>query len=128
MKPAQLIINGVALPFTSNDKYQAYLEPISESLRMASGRLVTEESAVIWKISYQYDKMPDALMATLLQMLRSYNELDVTFLAPGDDIELQRVMQCTKWPTPSIKFFNEKGVRWHTMDFLLESVEGEDDA
>lgn len=127
MKPTQLTINGIALPFSSRDKYRAYLEPMSESIRMASGRLVTEEQGKKWIIEYDYDKMPDALMAQLLTILRTHNELDVVFLAPGDDMELQRTMQCTVWPAPSIAFAVGSNPRWHNMSFQLEAVEGEPD-
>ena len=128
MRPTQLTINGVALPFTSNDRYKAYKSSLYTSERSANGRLVSEEQAVIWMIDYSFDKMPDALEAQLLRILRTHNELEVTFLAPGDDIQLQRRMQCTKWPQPSIAFARGGVARWHNITFELQAVEGEDDA
>ena len=55
MKPTQIIVNGLKLPFTSRDKYSCPEEILREQITMISGRMVEEVRGKIWRPSYSYD-------------------------------------------------------------------------
>jgi len=120
----QLIINGVEYPFTSRGKYRAYKEPLGKSIRMASGRLVTEEGPEIWKIEYSYDYMGNEIMRRCLEDLRGHADLNVTFLIPDSDDMITAQFRCTQWPAPSVPFKRGDEVFWNNVNFKLEALEG----
>ena len=57
----QLSINGIDLPETKNGKYKCYEQELGESIRMISGRLVTEVRSSVHVIEYSYDYMGNAV-------------------------------------------------------------------
>ena len=81
----QLSINGIDLPETKNGKYKCYEQELGESIRMISGRLVTEVRSSVHVIEYSYDYMGNDLMRRLLTALRSRSDLSVQFLDPLSD-------------------------------------------
>jgi hypothetical protein len=123
-KPAQLIINGIELPFTSRDKYRAYMENIGESARMITGRLVRESRAQIWVIDYSYDYFQDELLRRVFPLLCSNEDLTVDFLTPDSEDRLQMTFACTQYPSLGVAFARGGKTFWHNLSFKLESVEG----
>jgi hypothetical protein len=118
----QLIIGGNALPQTSDDKYKCYQVELGESIRMMSGRLVTEVRGRYWRIEYTYDKLKDDLMRTLLPILRSGNSVDVQFLTPDSDTLQTSTFMCIDKPAPTFAFSADGKGRWHNFTFSLEQV------
>ena len=120
----QLIINGTEYPETSHDKYKCYTEDLGESMRMITGRLVTEVRATIVAIEYSYDYFEDARMRRCLGDLRGREDLDVQYLDPETGTMKSGVFRCTKKPAPTFAFSVAGQARWHNISFTLEEVEG----
>ena len=109
----QLSINGIDLPETKNGKYKCYEQELGESIRMISGRLVTEVRSSVHVIEYSYDYMGNDLMRRLLTALRSRS-----------DIMQSASFRCTKQPTPQFAFSRDGVGLWNNIAFTLEEVEG----
>lgn len=119
----QLIINGLVLPQTSNDKYKCYLSDLAEWERMINGRRVGEIRGQIAVIEYSYDKMADDKGHELLRYLRSGTNLDVSYL-PSDSNNLRKgIFQCVKRDEPIFAFSKNGKAFWHNISFTLESAE-----
>lgn len=120
----QLSINGIDLPETQNGKYKCYEQELGESIRMISGRLVTEVRSSVRVIEYFYDYMGNDLMRRLLTALRSRSDLSVQFLDPLSDSMQSASFRCTKQPTPQFAFSRDGVGLWNNIAFTLEEVEG----
>jgi hypothetical protein len=120
----QLIINNIEYPETSNDKYKLYTRDVGENLRMISGRLVTEVSYRIVVIEYSYDYFKPALMRQCMADLRIGNEITVTYLSQESNEMLTANFKCVKPPAPVFAFSKDGIAYWHTVNFMLEGVEG----
>jgi len=126
MHMTQLIINGFALPKVSRDKYKCFPEEKGESMRMISGRLVTEVAYKFVVIEYNNDFFGMSAMRSLLEILRSDDDLDVEYLTPESDVRRRGPFKSTKRPSPTFAF-SRKGVPfWHGIAFRLEGVNGID--
>ena len=122
----QLIISGLAMPETSHDKYKYSTDEKATSLRMASGRLVTEVSYTIAVIEYEYDYFSAAFMRQFLDILRPGGDLDVEYLVPDSDAMQRGLFRCVKRPTPQFAFSDRSVPYWHSISFRLEGVDGVD--
>ena len=123
MAITQLIINGVAYPKTSRDKYKCYRVPAGEQIRMANLEMVYELRGSYTCISYAYDYFEPELMRQCLKDLRGKEELEVSYL-PDDGTEMQSgFFRCTKLPQPTFAFGRGGRAYWHNIDFELEAVE-----
>lgn len=120
----QLIIDGIELPEAKNDKYKCYEKELGESIRMISGRMVTEVRANVRVIEYAYDYMGNDLMRRVLAALRARKDLAVRFLDPSGDTLQQSSFRCTKQPAPQFAFAKNGTGLWHNISFTLEEVEG----
>lgn len=120
----QLMINGVAYPETTHDRYKCYTEDLGEDMRMVNSRLITEVRARIVVIEYSYDYFKDALMRTCLRDLRGGADLEVQYLAPEENALQSGVFRCTRKPSPTFAFSVNGSPRWHNISFKLEEVEG----
>lgn len=122
----QLIINGITLPQTSNDKFSCYPTKLTEQLEMISGRIVTEIRGTVQTITYAYDYMPDAQYKALLAALRSNPPLIVTYL-PDDSNEMKTSeFVVTSYPTPTFAFAKGDKPYWHNISFGLREVKPHD--
>lgn len=120
----QLSINGIDLPESRSGNYKCYEQELGESIRMISGRLVTEVRSSVRVIEYTYDYMGNELMRRLLTALRSRSDLSVQFLDPASDSLQSASFRCTKQPTPQFAFARNGTGLWHNISFTLEEVEG----
>lgn len=120
----QLIVGGVELPEAKNGKYKCYEKELGESLRMISGRMVTEVRQAVKVIEYSYDFMGNDLMRALLAALRSRSDLTARFLDPASDAMRESVFRCTKQPAPQFAFAKNGAGLWHDVAFTLEEVGG----
>lgn len=122
----QLIVNGITLPQTSHDKYSCYPEVLEAQIEMISGRIVKEVRGHVWRISWRYDYMGDALMRPLLATLRSGGAVEVSFL-PDTGAELltgRFIVESLKNPT--FAFAKNGKAYWHNIEFTLREVEPHD--
>lgn len=118
----QLIVGGVVLPKTSNDKYKSYPAKLTEQVEMVSGRLVTEIRGTVQTIDYAYDYMPDAQYKALLAALRANPPITVTYLPDdGEDMKTSDFI-VTSYPAPSFAFAKGDKPYWHNVAFSLREV------
>lgn len=64
VRTTQLILNGVALPYVSGDRYSAHPATLSRQVEMISGRVVSEERGKVWRITYSADYIDDTTCRT----------------------------------------------------------------
>lgn len=119
----QLIIGGVALPQTSHDKYKAYEQPLTEQLTMCNGRMVEEVRGTVWIIEYSYDYMGNALMRSLLSVLRAGGAIQVSFLSDNSDALQSSKFLCTKLPEATFAFGRNNVPYWHDVAFELREAD-----
>ena len=122
----QLIINGIYLPQTSNDKYSSRPKQLGEQIEMISGRIVTEVRGTVQIITYSYDKMPDDTYRALLAALRSETAIPVAYLPDDSDTLATGNFICTEKPTPTFAFAKNGGAVWHNVTFTLREVRPHD--
>lgn len=119
----QLIINGVTLPETRNNKYKCYIHEHNDDIRMCDGTLVTEVGYGYYVIDYAFDYLSDAIYRSLIAVLQSREPIDTMFLPNDNSTELQRGMfKCTKRPQPEYAFSRGGKPFWHNIAFTLEGV------
>lgn len=122
----QLIINGITLPETSNDKYECYPADLSVQVDMISGRRVSEVRGTVQMIRYRYDYMGNELMRRLLIALRSGSPLTVQYL-PDDSDRMAEGRFWVDQMTQPVYAFSRSGVPyWHNVEFTLREVEPHD--
>lgn len=122
----QLIIDGVALPETSRDKYSCHPEILGQQIDMISGRRVTEVRGVVQKINYSYDYMGDELMRQVLSVIRSGRSFEVSYL-PDDSSELKTSTFLTEsYTNPTFAFSKGGAPYWHNIEFVLREVKPHD--
>lgn len=123
----QLIINGMELPKTSNDKYTAYPDELGVTDTMVNGRMVFEVRGTVWMIEYSYDHMPDTMLRQLLPYLQKKQPVQCFFREPTSDEMQSGVFLCTSPPRPTVAFFDAEGNPiWHNVKFTLREVESHD--
>lgn len=123
MKPTQLIINGVRCPGTTRDRYQSYPEEQKELLTMADRTMVEEVVGIVQRISYSYDKMPDATYKALLSAVRGGGVKTVSYLPDDTSTELVTSDFLVESITqPTLQFYRDGLPRWHNFGFTLREV------
>lgn len=118
----QLVIEGVALPEASGDKYKCYPKQLEVQKEMISGRIVSEIRGTVQVIEWSYDYLPPATYAALLTALRTGTSVSVAYLPDDGSAMISSDFKVTSWPTPSFAF-SKKGVAyWHDVSFALREV------
>lgn len=122
----QLIINGITLPETSNDKYECYPADLSVQVDMISGRRVSEVRGTVQMIRYRYDYMGNELMRRLLIALRSGLPLTVQYLPDDSDRMAEGRFWVDQMTQPAYAFSRSGVPYWHNVEFTLREVEPHD--
>lgn len=122
----QLIINGITLPETSNDKYECYPADLSVQVDMISGRRVSEVRGTVQVIRYRYDYMGNELMRGLLIALRSGSPLTVQYLPDDSDRMAEGRFWVEQMAQPAYAFSRSGVPYWHNVEFTLREVEPHD--
>lgn len=126
-KPIQLIINDVAAPTTTRDRYQSYEVEAKEILTMADYSATEEIAGYVQKIVYSYDKMDDATYQALRAALYSKGPKTVSYLPDNGTTELITSQFLVESITPATLQFYLNGVpRWHGLGFVLREVRPHD--
>lgn len=118
----QLIVGGITLPETSGNKYKCAETVLSETLEMASGRIVQEQRGRAWEITYQYDYMGNDRMRQILTLLRSGTALTCQYLPDNSDTLETSVFLCTNLTPPTFAFSRSGVGLWHNLAFTLREV------
>lgn len=122
----QLIIGGVTLPETSNDKYSAYPKEIGTQIDMISGRRVTESRGHVQMITYSYDYMGNDLMRQVLAVLRSGAAFTCLYLADDSDTMKMSDFVVESMENPTFAFSRSGKPFWHNISFTLREVSPHD--
>ena len=126
-KSPQLIINGIQLPFVSNDRYSAYEDELGVVETMADGSSVFEIQGMVWRVKYSCDKLPDDTLRALLSLLRRKQELSVFFVPEGQTEMRSAIMFCDNLNTgPTVAFAKNGAPIWHNLAFTLREVYAHD--
>lgn len=126
MSATQLVVGGVALPRTSDNKYTAYESPLVKQVEMISGRIVEEVRGRVWQIEYEYDYMGNDQLRSLLTVLRAGGKIEVTFLPESSDTAITAYFIVTKQPTPTCAFELGGNLIWHDVKFSLREASPHD--
>lgn len=122
----QLIIGGVTLPETSNDKYSAYPREIGTQIDMISGRRVTESRGHVEIITYSYDYMGNDLMRQVLTVLRSGSAFTAQYLPDDSDKLKSSEFVVETMGNPTFAFSRSGKPFWHNISFTLREVSPHD--
>ena len=122
----QLIIGGVTLPETSNDKYSAYPHEIGTQIDMISGRRVTESRGHVEVITYSYDYMGNNLMRQVLAVLRSGAAFTAQYLPDDSDKLKSSEFVVETMENPTFAFSRSGKPFWHNISFTLREVSPHD--
>ena len=122
----QLIIGGVTLPETSNDKYSAYPREIGTQIDMISGRRVTESRGHVEIITYSYDYMGNDLMRQVLAVLRSGSAFTAQYLPDDSDKLKSSEFVVETMENPTFAFSRSGKPFWHNISFTLREVSPHD--
>lgn len=119
----QLIIdNRIYLPETSRGKYKCYPALLGEQLDMISGRRVYEVRGTVQMIEYAYDYMGNALLRSLLEVLRSGRSFPVSYLPDGGDTLTVGTFLTQSLTDPVFAFSRSGKPYWHDIAFQLREV------
>lgn len=122
----QLIIDGVALPEVSGDKYSCYEDLLTKSVEMISGRIVHEVRGKVWVATYAYDYMGNDLCRRALAVLRSGRSFPAQILPDnGDDLITIQAL-CTDLTPPTFAFSKNGVGLWHNLAFSIREVSPHD--
>ena len=122
----QLIVNGLVLPQTSNDKYSCWEEQLAVSVTMASGRQVTELRGKVYRIQWSYDYLGAILTNAILSALRSGQPLMVDFLPDNGTELLTSSFWVSEIQNPTFAFAHNGDPLWHNIGFSLREVNPHD--
>ena len=122
----QLIIGGVTLPETSNDKDSAYPREIGTQIDMISGRRVTESRGHVEIITYSYDYMGNDLMRQVLTVLRSGTAFTAQYLPDDSDKLKSSEFVVESMENPTFAFSRSGKPFWHNISFTLREVSPHD--
>ena len=118
----QLIVGGVVLPQTSNDKYSCYPEMLATQVDMISGRRVMEVRGTVQKVTYSYDTLDTQTWRSLASVLRSGTPIQVQDLPDNSDTMVSSSFLVESLTSPTFGFaLNGQGV-WHDISFTLREV------
>jgi len=125
MKPTQIILDGVALPHVSHDRYACWPEELSITKVMAAGNMVKElkEPGKVWRVRYQFDYMENETRLQMLEILRRGDSFPAAVLPDNSDEMVVSTFFCVSLTQPTFSFAkNGKGL-WHNLAFELREVE-----
>ena len=118
----QLIVGGVVLPQTSNDKYSSYPELLASQVDMISVRRVQEVRGVVQKISYEYDTLDNDTWIALSAVLRSGLAFSVSYLPDDSSSMVSSLFLAESIGNPTFGFSRNGQAVWHNISFVLREV------
>lgn len=119
----QINLAGWELPEVSRDNYKCAPADLSVQVDMITGRRVIETRGKVWKVSYSYDYMGEALMRNVLAVLRSGAPFLATVLPDNSDEPVTSMFLLESLEGPSMAFSRRTGDKekafWHRISFTL---------
>lgn len=127
MKPTQLIIEGIYLPYASRDKYSCPEEPLVTQVQMISGRVVLERrGGKVYKPHYEHDYLPDSLYRPLKALLVSGQAFEAAVLPDDQDELVVGTYIVENFTQPTFAFARGGKPYWHGISFTLREVNPHD--
>jgi hypothetical protein len=126
VRTTQLILNGVALPYVSGDRYSAHPATLSRQVEMISGRVVSEERGKVWRITYSADYIDDTTCRAALAVLRAGTPFTAAFLPDNGDELVSAEVLVESLTDPTFAFTSHGVPRWHNVGFTLREVRPHD--
>lgn len=122
----QLIVGGIALPQTSNDKYSCYPQLLVSNIDMISGRRVQEVRGTVQMISYSYDTLDNSTWVALASVLRSGTAISVSYLPDDSNTMVSSSFLVDSITNPTFGFSRNGDAVWHNIAFTLREVRPHD--
>lgn len=123
----QIIIETIALPETSRDRYACPELPLVVELDMISGRRVGEiRGGHVWKPQYSYDYMGDEIVRPLLKILRSGKAFSAAVLPDNGNELVVSTFRVESLTNPTFAFSKSGKAMWHNLAFTLREVNPHD--
>ena len=116
VRTTQLILDGVALPYVSGDRYSAHPATLSRQVEMISGRVVSEERGKVWRITCR----------AALAVLRAGTPFTAAFLPDNGDELVSAEVLVESLTDPTFAFTSHGVPRWHNVGFTLREVRPHD--
>lgn len=118
----QLIIDSIALPEVSKNRYRCAPQELSQNLEMISGRVVKEVRGYVQVIQVQYSYLDKDLWSSLAPVLRSGRSFPVAYL-PDDGTDLvSGTFIVTSMTDPTFSFSANGVPYWTGLSFSLREV------
>lgn len=118
----QLIIDEIAMPEVSKNRYRCAPQELSQSIEMISGRMVKEVRGYVQVIQAQYSYIDKTTWERLAPVLRSKKSFTVAYL-PDDGTELVTGTFLVSSITDPTFSFSANGVPyWTGLGFTLREV------
>lgn len=123
-KPIQIILDGEALPYTSQDKYSCYESDLSTLLTMQAGNMVREvpDKSKVWMVQYSYDYMGNEKCRRVLAILRRTEAITAAVLPDNGDEMITGQFFVTSLTNPTFAFSQNGVGLWHNLAFTLREV------
>lgn len=122
-----LVINNILIPDMEKDSLTIYEQPLDQSLRMISGRMVIEERGRIWVIKANFEDIDTQLLQELTASLKSNWIHNIAFLPPdgGKNVISSRFV-LTQQPTPALRSWQDEYPAWASLSYTFEEEEPHD--
>ena len=120
----QLILEGLPMPESSNDRYVCWEEELHVDLIMADGSMVRQEreKGKVWRARYSYDLLDTDTYTQALAVLQGGNHFRASVL-PSRGTELVAGDFFCVSLTPATFAFSDGGEAvWHNLAFELREV------
>lgn len=124
----QIILNNnIILPQSNRDKFSCWEEDLSVKVEMISGRQVIESrKGKIWKASYSFDYMGNALLRQVLEVLRSGAPFPALVLPDNQDSFVSSMFLLESITQPTWAFEKDGKGLWHNLAFTIREEEPHD--
>lgn len=118
----QLIIEDIAMPEVSKNRYRCAPQELSQSIEMISGRMVKEVRGYVQVIQAQYSYIDKTTWERLAPVLRSKKSFTVAYL-PDDGTDLVTgTFLVTSITDPTFSFSANGIPYWTGLAFSLREV------
>lgn len=121
----QLILDGVRMPMSSNDRYSCGEEPLQVDLVMAAGNMVREvpDKNKVYVASYAFDVLDDDTYRAAMAVLRRGSSFPAAVLPDDKEDMIPSQFFCTSLTRPTFAFSDGGKPVWHNLAFTLREVE-----
>ena len=118
----QMILGGVYLPQTSNDRYACWEDLLGEQITMISGRVVFEVRGKVWRARYSYGVLDDETCRAALAVLRSGKPFQAAVLPDNGGAMVASTFMTESLTPPSFAFRDGDKAVWHGLAFQIREV------